>query len=73
MKKKMEEVNSQIATEVHAASTLHRKQRPDESLQECIQNFTDLMEKTMGVDPSYITNQVIKFLFIKNLYNKDIR
>ena len=27
----------------------------------------------MGVDPANIPNRVIIFLFIKNLYNKDIR
>ena len=27
----------------------------------------------MTVDPANITNRVIIFLFIKNLYNKDIR
>ena len=73
MRKKLEEVYSPIATEVHAASNLHRKQWPDGTLQEYIQNFTDLTEKAMGVDPSNFTNRVIMFLFIKNLYNKDIR
>ena len=38
-------VYSPIATEVHAASDAHCKQQPDETLQECIQNFTDLTEK----------------------------
>ena len=27
----------------------------------------------MGTDPAIITNRVIIFLFIKNLYNKDIQ
>ena len=36
-------------------------------------NFTDLPEKAMGIDPANITNHVIIFLFIKALYNKDIR
>ena len=55
------------------ASDLHHKQRPDETLQEYIQNFTDLTEKAMGIDPGKITKHVIIFLFTKNLYNKDIR
>ena len=63
---------STIATKVHTSSDLHRKQRPDETLQEYIQNFTDLTEKPICVDQA-ITNQVIIFLFIKNLYDKDIR
>ena len=72
MRKKLEEVYSPIATEVHAASNLHRKQFSDGTLQEFIQNFTNLTEKATGVDPANITNRVIIFLFIKILYNKDI-
>ena len=56
-----------IATEVHAASDLHCKQRPDETLQEYIQTFTDLTEKAMETNPANITNRVVIFLFIKNL------
>ena len=33
----------------------------------------DLTKKTIGIDPANITNHVIILLFIKNLYNKDIR
>ena len=57
---------------MHAASDLHVKQQPDETLQEFIQNFTDLTEKALGTEPANITNRVILFLFVKNLYNKDI-
>ena len=46
---------SPIATEVHGVSNLYHKQWPDENLQEYIQNFTDLTEKAMGVDPTNIT------------------
>ena len=66
------EVYSQIAIEVHAASDLHRKQWPGQTLQEYIQNFTDLTEKVMEADSANITNRVIIFLFIENLYNHDI-
>ena len=38
------EVYSPTATEVQAASDLHRKQWPDQTLQEYSQNFTDLTE-----------------------------
>ena len=59
--------------EVHTACDLHCKQRLDETLYEYIQNLIDLTEQAMGFDPANITNCVIIFLFIKNLYNKDIR
>ena len=64
---------SQIAIEVHAASDVHRKQWPDKTLQKFIQNIIDLAEKAMGADPANITNRVIIFLSIKNLYNCDIQ
>ena len=35
--------------------------------------MTDLTEKAMVIDSANITNCVIIFLLIKNLYNKDIR
>ena len=73
IKRKLEEVYSPIATKVHAGSDLHCKQQPDKTLQEFIQNFTDLTEKVLGTDPADITNKVIIFLFIKYLYNKDIQ
>ena len=65
IKWKWEEVYSPIAMEVHTASDLHRKQWPDENLQEYIQDLTELIEKAMDVDPAYITNRVIIFLFIQ--------
>ena len=71
IKRKFGEVYSPMATEVHAASHIHRKQCPDETLQEYIKKCTDLTEKAMGTGPANITNCVIIFLFIKNLYNKD--
>ena len=40
-----EEVYSSISTEVHVAIDLHRKQGPDETLKEYIQNFADLPVK----------------------------
>ena len=74
-KKGMEDMYSPIATEVHAASELHKKWT-DETLQEYIQNYKDLTEKAMGVHPGNVHNLVtilIILLFIKNVYNKDIR
>ena len=66
IKRKLEYIYSPIATEVHAASDLHWKQRPDEALQENIQNFTDFTTKILGIDSTNITNHVIIFLFIQN-------
>ena len=40
-------------------------------MQEYIKNFTDLTEKVMGTDPANISNRIIIFLFIKNLYNHE--
>ena len=48
----------------------HRKQQCDETLQESIQNSTDLTKKAMGLGPTNVTNRVIIFLFINNLYSK---
>ena len=39
------------------ASDLHRKQQPDKTLQEYIQNFIDFTEKVMGVDPANIMDR----------------
>ena len=47
IKRKLEEVYSPIAMEVHTASHLHRKQRSDEILQEYIQNFMQLTGKAV--------------------------
>ena len=63
---------SLIPTEVHAASDLHHKQRPDETLQEYIQNFTDLTEQALGTDPANITNREIIFLLVKTYLIKTL-
>ena len=68
IKKKLEEVYSPIAIEVHTASDLHRKQWPDKTLQEYVQNFTDLTKKDVGADPANIMNKVIIFQFFKNTF-----
>ena len=49
IKRKLEGVYSPIAKELHAASDLHQKQRPDDRLQEYIQDFMDVTEKAMGI------------------------
>ena len=63
---------SVIAIEVYDVSDLHCKQRPDESLQENIQNFTSSTEKAMGTYPANITNREIIFLFVKNYITKTL-
>ena len=73
IRKKLEVLYLFIATDIHGVNDLHRKQCPDGTLQEYIQNFTDLTNKAMGINPANIKNRAIIFLFIKNLYNKDIR
>ena len=68
LKKKLE-VYSPIATEVHVLVTCIEN---NGMMRHC-NNFTDLTEKAVGVDTANITNRAIIFLFIKSLYNKDIR
>ena len=48
IKRKLEEVYSPIATKVHTISNLHHKQGPNKTLQQFIQNFTNLTEKASG-------------------------
>ena len=55
-KKTLEEVYSSIATEVHAASNLHRKQQLHDIFQDYIKNYRLNRKKNMGVDPANITN-----------------
>ena len=55
IKRKLEEVYSPIAMGVHAASDLHCKQRPDETLQEYIQNFTDLTKRQWELTLTLLT------------------
>ena len=69
--KKPEEMYSPIATEVHVAGGLHCKQRPDETLQESLQNFTDLAEKQWELT---LLTLLFNYIFVyQNLYNNDIR
>ena len=45
IERKLEDVYASIPMEGHTVRDLHRKQRPDEILQEYIHHFTDLTEK----------------------------
>ena len=62
-----------IATKVHSGNDLHRKQRPDKALQKYISKFYRSDGKAMEVDLANMTNRGIIFLFIRTLYNKDLR
>ena len=72
VRKKLEEVYSPIATEVWVTSDFYKN---NSLMRHCeyIHSFTYLTENVVGVDPANITNRVIISLFIKNIYNKDIR
>ena len=61
---------SPIATNMHVAIRIHsRPQTTNETLQECIQRFTDLAIQNKGADPSRVTCQVTIKLFIRHLFN----
>ena len=69
IRRKLEEVYSTNC----AKSTYSQWFTQKTVIRQNIQNFMDLTEKDLGVDPAPITNWVILFLFSRNLYNKDIR
>ena len=73
LKRKLQEVYSLVATDVHAARDLLRKWHPDELLQDCIAYWTETCHRSMKHDLMNIDNKLVVILFIKNLYNKDIR
>ena len=72
MRGKLEEVYSPIATKVSLLVT-YTINRGRQNFAQIHLNVTDLTEKAMGTDPAIVTNRVIIFLFIKNLFNKNIR
>ena len=73
LKRRLQEVYSFVATDVHVATDLLRKQHSDELLQDYIAYWTEMCHRSMKHDPANIDNKIVIFLFIKNLYNKDIR
>ena len=73
IKAKLQEVYSPIPTDLHASSLLGVPQRKDESLQDYITTFTDLCMKADGRDPTTLNSKPIIAMFIRNLYNKEIR
>ena len=72
LKRRLQEVYSFVATDVHAATDLLRKQHADESLQDYIAYWTKMCHRSMKYHPTSIDNKLVIVLFIKNLYNKDI-
>ena len=65
VKKRICQVYSPLATKVHTTTEIHSQhQAADETLQECIQIFTDLVIHTRGADPTSVTCQVTFILFI---------
>ena len=73
IKRRLQEVYSFVATDVHVATDLLRKQHADESLHDYIVYWTGMCHSGMKCDPANIDNKLVIVLFIKNFYNKDIR
>ena len=73
IKRKLQEVYSLVATDVHAATDLLRKQLADQSLQDYFAYRTEMCHRSMEYDLMNIDNKLVIILFIKNHYNKDIR
>ena len=74
LKRKLQGVYSLVAIDIHAATDLLRKQCADESLQVYIAYWTEKWSnRSMKHDLMNIDNKFMIILFIKNLYNKDIR
>ena len=73
LKRRLQEVYSFVATDRHVATDLLIKQHAEESLQDYIAYWTEMCYRSMKHDPTNIDNKLVIVLFIKNLYNKDIR
>ena len=71
LKRKLQEVYSLVATDMHVATDLLIKQCANESLQDYIAYWTEMCHQSMKCDPTTIGNKLMIILFIKNLYNKD--
>ena len=74
LKKRLCQVFSPMATKMHAATWIHScLQSANKTLLEHVQRFTDLVVHTTGTDPTPVTCQVTIVLFIRHLFNKEIR
>ena len=68
------QVFSPLATKVHAATQIYfRPQAANETLQEYIQRYTDLVIHATGADLTSVTCQVTIILFIRHFFNKEIK
>ena len=50
-----------------------RAQRPDETLQEYIYQYSELVKMVTGVEPSQVTSPLVISLFNRHLFNRDIK
>ena len=59
VKKRLCQVFSPVATKEHAATQIHsRLQAANETLQDYIQSFNDLVIHAIGADPTSVTCQI---------------
>ena len=73
LKRKLQVVYSLVATDVHAATDLLRKQHAHELLEEYIAYWTELCHWSMKCDLMTIDSKLMIILCIENFYHKDIR
>ena len=68
------QVFSPVATKMCAATRIcSRPQVVNETLQEYIQGFTDFVIQTKGTYPTAVTCQVTIVLFIRHVFDKEMR
>ena len=74
VKKRQCQVLSPVGTKQHAATQIHsRLQSANETLQQHIQEFIDLVIHSSGTDSTSVTCQVIIILLIWYLFNKEVK
>ena len=68
------QVFSSVLTNMHAISITHiRHQSSNETMQEYLQRFTDLVIQATGTDPTTVTYHGTFILFIQHTFNKEIK
>ena len=73
-KKILRENFSNLQTKNHASGVLvTRAQRPDETLQEYIYQYSELVKMVTGVEPSQVTSLLVISLFNRHLFNREIK
>ena len=74
VKKRLCQVFSPVATQMHVATKNHSTpESASETLQKYIHQFIDLVTLATGQDPTSITCQVIIVSFIRQCFNKEIK